>query len=112
MLAARVEPKNCRAAIAISNCWLGQNQPAAEKKEMDEAFTNEKLERMSGMQAMHDRVMRVVGRNPTARDFLSVTRRGRPREASSEIRRRSPIDWRSGSLSVRVMASLWAQPTC
>jgi alkanesulfonate monooxygenase SsuD/methylene tetrahydromethanopterin reductase-like flavin-dependent oxidoreductase (luciferase family) len=36
---------------------------------------------MSGMQAMRDRVMLVTGRNPTVRDFLEVTRRGRPREA-------------------------------
>ena len=33
------------------------------------------------MQAMRDRVMHVIGRNPTVRDFLEVTRRGRPREA-------------------------------
>ena len=51
------------------------------KKGMDEAFTDEELEGMSGMQAMRDRVMRVIGRNPTVRDFLEVTRRGRPREA-------------------------------
>ena len=50
-------------------------------KGMDEAFTDEELEGMSGMQAMRDRVMRVIGRNPTVRDFLEVTRRGRPREA-------------------------------
>ena len=48
---------------------------------MDEAFTTEELAGMSGMQAMRDRVMRVIGRNPTVRDFLEVTRRGRPREA-------------------------------
>ena len=36
---------------------------------------------MSGMQAMRDRVMRHTGRNPTVRDFLEITRRGRPREA-------------------------------
>jgi hypothetical protein len=30
---------------------------------------------------MRDRVMRVIGQNPTVRDFLEVTRRGRPREA-------------------------------
>ena len=48
---------------------------------MDEAFTDEELEGMSGMQAMRDRVMRMTGRNPTVRDFLEVTRRGRPREA-------------------------------
>ena len=51
------------------------------KKDMDEAFTDEELDGMSGMQAMRDRVMRVIGRNPTVRDFLEVTRRGRPREA-------------------------------
>jgi len=51
------------------------------KKRMDEAFSDEELEGMSGMQAMRDRVMRVIGRNPTVRDFLEVTRRGRPREA-------------------------------
>ena len=50
-------------------------------KQMDEAFSDEELEGMSGMQAMRDRVMRVIGRNPTVRDFLEVTRRGRPREA-------------------------------
>jgi FMN-dependent oxidoreductase (nitrilotriacetate monooxygenase family) len=50
-------------------------------KAMDEAFTSEELEGMSGMQAMRDRVMKVTGRNPTVRDFLEVTRRGRPREA-------------------------------
>jgi alkanesulfonate monooxygenase SsuD/methylene tetrahydromethanopterin reductase-like flavin-dependent oxidoreductase (luciferase family) len=36
---------------------------------------------MSGMQAMRDRVLQMTGRNPTVRDFLEVTRRGRPREA-------------------------------
>jgi FMN-dependent oxidoreductase (nitrilotriacetate monooxygenase family) len=50
-------------------------------KRMDEAFTDDELDGMSGMQAMRDRVMRVIGRNPTVRDFLEVTRRGRPREA-------------------------------
>jgi len=51
------------------------------KKGMDEAFTNEEIEGMSGMRAMRDRVIEVTGRNPTVRDFLNVTRRGRPREA-------------------------------
>jgi FMN-dependent oxidoreductase (nitrilotriacetate monooxygenase family) len=50
-------------------------------KAMDEKFSDEELDGMSGMQAMRDRVMRVIGRNPTVRDFLEVTRRGRPREA-------------------------------
>ncbi|MFO1028575.1 MAG: NtaA/DmoA family FMN-dependent monooxygenase [Acetobacteraceae bacterium] len=51
-------------------------------KGMDEAFTSEELQGMSGMQAMRDRVMKVTGRNPTVRDFLEVTRRGRPRETA------------------------------
>ena len=51
------------------------------KKAMDESFSDEELAGMSGMQAMRDRVMQVTGRNPTVRDFLEVTRRGRPREA-------------------------------
>jgi alkanesulfonate monooxygenase SsuD/methylene tetrahydromethanopterin reductase-like flavin-dependent oxidoreductase (luciferase family) len=50
-------------------------------KGMDEAFTREELAGMSGMQAMRDRVMRLSGRDPTVRDFLEITRRGRPREA-------------------------------
>jgi len=51
------------------------------KKSMDEVFTDEELGGMSGMQAMRDRVMQAIGRNPTVRDFLNVTKRGRPREA-------------------------------
>jgi alkanesulfonate monooxygenase SsuD/methylene tetrahydromethanopterin reductase-like flavin-dependent oxidoreductase (luciferase family) len=50
-------------------------------KAMDEPFTPEELAGMSGMQGMRDRVMQVIGRDPTPRDFLEVTRRGRPREA-------------------------------
>ena len=51
------------------------------RKQMDEAFSTEELEGMSGMQEMRDRVMRAIGRNPTVRDFLEVTKRGRPRES-------------------------------
>jgi FMN-dependent oxidoreductase (nitrilotriacetate monooxygenase family) len=52
------------------------------KKGLDEAFTSEELEGMSGMQAMRDRVIRGSGKpNPTVRDFLEVTKRGRPRDA-------------------------------
>lgn len=50
-------------------------------KAVDEPFTDEELAGMSGMQAMRNRVMEATGRNPTVRDFLEVTRRGRPREA-------------------------------
>jgi len=75
------------------------------KKRMDEAFSDEELEGMSGMQAMRDRVMRVIGRNPTVRDFLEVTRRGRPVRPSSVAQRRSPIVWSSGSSSVPATAT-------
>ena len=51
------------------------------KKGMDEAFSDEEIEGMSGMRAMRDQVVATTGRNPTVRDFLNVTRRGRPREA-------------------------------
>jgi FMN-dependent oxidoreductase (nitrilotriacetate monooxygenase family) len=51
------------------------------KKAMDEPFTDDEIQGMSGMQAMRDRVLRMTGRNPTPRDFIEVTRRGRPREA-------------------------------
>lgn len=51
------------------------------RKAMDESFSDAELAGMSGMQAMRDRVMQATGRNPTVRDFLEVTRRGRPREA-------------------------------
>ncbi len=52
------------------------------RKRMDEPFTAEELASISGMQAMRDRVVRVCGdRAPTARDFLEITRRGRPHDA-------------------------------
>jgi FMN-dependent oxidoreductase (nitrilotriacetate monooxygenase family) len=50
-------------------------------KAMDETFSDAELQGMSGMQAMRDRVMRLSGRTPSVRDFLEITRRGRPREA-------------------------------
>ena len=51
------------------------------KKGLDEPFTDDEIESMTGMHAMRDRVLRESGRNPTPRDFINVTRRGRPREA-------------------------------
>ena len=41
-------------------------------KGMDEAFSEEELEGMSGMQAMRNRVTDVIGRNPTVHDFLNI----------------------------------------
>ncbi len=52
------------------------------RKGLDEAFTEEELAGMSGMQAMRDRVIQASGKStPTVRDFLEITRRGRPRDA-------------------------------
>ncbi|MGH7044276.1 MAG: LLM class flavin-dependent oxidoreductase [Acetobacteraceae bacterium] len=51
-------------------------------KGMDETFSRAELAAMSGMQAMRDRVVNVCGeRLPTPRDFLEITRRGRPGQA-------------------------------
>jgi FMN-dependent oxidoreductase (nitrilotriacetate monooxygenase family) len=49
-------------------------------KGLDEAFTAEELTAMSGMQAMREHVTSRTP-NPTPRDFLEITRRGRPGEA-------------------------------
>ncbi|MEO8713940.1 MAG: LLM class flavin-dependent oxidoreductase [Acetobacteraceae bacterium] len=52
------------------------------RKGMDEAFTEAELAGMSGMQAMRDNVIRASGTStPTVRDFLDITRRGRPGQA-------------------------------
>ena len=81
-------------------------------KGMDEAFTDEELEGMSGMQAMRDRVMRVIGRNPTVRDFLEVTRRGRPREAIVGGPKEVADRLEHGSSSVPATAMWSAARTC
>ena len=46
------------------------------KKGMDEPFSDEELASMSGLQAIRDRVVNVK-RNPTARDFIRISGRGR-----------------------------------
>jgi alkanesulfonate monooxygenase SsuD/methylene tetrahydromethanopterin reductase-like flavin-dependent oxidoreductase (luciferase family) len=48
-------------------------------KGMDEAYSEEELEGMSGMQAMHNRVTDVIGRTPTMRDFLNIAHCARAR---------------------------------
>ncbi len=49
------------------------------RKGLDEAFTAEELAGMTGMHAMRDRVVEACGRpNPTVRDFLCITQRGKP----------------------------------
>ena len=49
-------------------------------KGLDEPFTAEELASMSGMHAMRERVTSRKP-NPTPRDFLEITRRGRPHDA-------------------------------
>ena len=51
------------------------------RKAIDEAFTEEEIDNIAGMQSMRDRVVDVVGRNPTVRDFMQVTGRGLLRDA-------------------------------
>ncbi len=51
-------------------------------KQLDEPFTADELASMTGMHAMRDRVLAVSGKpNPTVRDFLDVTQRGKPSHA-------------------------------
>ena len=48
------------------------------RKGMDDAFTDEEMAGMSGLQAIRDRVVRASGtRNPTVRDFIHFSGRGR-----------------------------------
>jgi FMN-dependent oxidoreductase (nitrilotriacetate monooxygenase family) len=47
-------------------------------KPIDEPFTDEELASFSGSQAGRDRVVRAMGdKNPTPRDFITITRRGK-----------------------------------
>jgi FMN-dependent oxidoreductase (nitrilotriacetate monooxygenase family) len=47
-------------------------------KGMDEAFTDQEMAQMSGLQAIRDRVVRASGKkNPTVRDFIHFSGRGR-----------------------------------
>ena len=52
------------------------------KKAIDEPFTTEELDGMSGSQATRDRVISASGKaNPTTRDFLAMTERAKPHDA-------------------------------
>jgi len=46
------------------------------KKGLDEAFTDEEIAGITGMQSMRDRVVQAGYPNPTVRDFMRVTGRG------------------------------------
>jgi alkanesulfonate monooxygenase SsuD/methylene tetrahydromethanopterin reductase-like flavin-dependent oxidoreductase (luciferase family) len=51
-------------------------------KKMDEAFTDEEMAAISGLQAIRDRVVRASGnKNPTVRDFIHISGRGRVHDA-------------------------------
>jgi FMN-dependent oxidoreductase (nitrilotriacetate monooxygenase family) len=45
-------------------------------KGMDEAFTDDEIEGIQGMQNMRDRVLATGVKNPTVRDFMEITGRG------------------------------------
>jgi alkanesulfonate monooxygenase SsuD/methylene tetrahydromethanopterin reductase-like flavin-dependent oxidoreductase (luciferase family) len=48
------------------------------RKGMDQAFTDDELAEMSGLQAIRDRVVQASGKkNPTVRDFIHFSGRGR-----------------------------------
>ena len=51
-------------------------------KALDEPFTTEELASFSGLQSIRDRVLRGSGKtNPTVREFMDVSHRGRPDDA-------------------------------
>jgi alkanesulfonate monooxygenase SsuD/methylene tetrahydromethanopterin reductase-like flavin-dependent oxidoreductase (luciferase family) len=55
-------------------------------KGMDEAFTDEELRSISGLQAYRDRVVMLSGKkNPTVRDFVAFSNRGTVREFPSFV---------------------------
>jgi FMN-dependent oxidoreductase (nitrilotriacetate monooxygenase family) len=66
------------------------------RKGMDDAFTREELQEMSGLQAIRDHVIRVTGKKiPTVRDFIHFSGRGRlqnpivggPKEVADRLER-------------------------
>jgi alkanesulfonate monooxygenase SsuD/methylene tetrahydromethanopterin reductase-like flavin-dependent oxidoreductase (luciferase family) len=51
-------------------------------KDLDEPFTEQELASFQGLQTLRDRVVLLSGKaNPTTRDFLTYSRRGRPEHA-------------------------------
>ena len=46
------------------------------QKGLDEEFTDDEIQGIQGMQALRDRVISSGIKNPTARDFMRITRRG------------------------------------
>lgn len=54
-------------------------------KGMDEAFTDDEINGIQGMQAMRDRVTSTGIKNPTVRDFMTITRRGLLNDANTVV---------------------------
>jgi FMN-dependent oxidoreductase (nitrilotriacetate monooxygenase family) len=54
-------------------------------KGIDEAFTDDEINGIQGMQAMRDRVTSTGVKNPTVRDFMTITRRGLLHEGNTVV---------------------------
>jgi alkanesulfonate monooxygenase SsuD/methylene tetrahydromethanopterin reductase-like flavin-dependent oxidoreductase (luciferase family) len=54
-------------------------------KGLDEAFTDDEINGIQGMQAMRDRVTSTGVKNPTVRDFMTITRRGLLHEGNTVV---------------------------
>ena len=54
-------------------------------KGMDEPFTDDEIEGIQGMQALRDRVTSTGIKNPTVRDFMTITRRGLLNEGNTVV---------------------------
>ena len=79
----KVEAEDKRAAYEMLSNDMDQLLLLSEalnfdfsNKKMDEEFTDDEIEGLQGMQAMRDRVISSGIKNPTARDFMQITRRG------------------------------------
>ena len=72
------------------------------RKGLDEPFTTEEIQNISGMQSMRDNVMRAGIANPTVRDFMRITGRGLLRH-----------HWVGGPKEVAdQMEEWWSTPAC
>jgi len=73
------------------------------RKGLDEPFTTEEIDGIAGMQAMRDRVLQLSGNpNPTPRDFMHYTGRGRLENA-----------WVGGPKEIADMFEEWfTAPAC
>jgi hypothetical protein len=86
---------------------------------MDEAFTDKEMADISGLQAIRDRVVRASGnRNPTVRDFLHFSGRGRvhnpiiggPKEISDQLEQSFVSSCQNSSIAVYSARSIGGRP--